>query len=243
MNIRALRISLLLLLGALPPRVHAEWFILEWMEKPASRGSSTLANVGIFDHHCQVSVFEKSVRDLIESFHEEDFKACLPSPLAVCDDIPLFEVLLDGLPAMTDENGLRLLSSWSFRGPNVAEHLDPLRNHSWDVYRLNHWEQIKPAFTNSSAWSANELKNGTATISPEYLDCGTPIFAPRRRRKSVMATPVRRSLWPRCRMPALNWMPINDMGCLLRNLEDVDSSKALQESKITLELSFLFVEK
>jgi hypothetical protein len=142
MNIRALRISLLLLLGALPPRVHAEWFILEWMEKPASRGSSTLANVGIFDHHCQVSVFEKSVRDLIESFHEEDFKACLPSPLAVCDDIPLFEVLLDGLPAMTDENGLRLLSSWSFRGPNVAEHLDPLRNHSWDVYRLNHWEQL-----------------------------------------------------------------------------------------------------
>jgi hypothetical protein len=37
---------------------------------------------------------------------------------------------------------LRLLSSQSFRGPNVKDEIHSLREHSFDVFRLNRWDKV-----------------------------------------------------------------------------------------------------
>jgi hypothetical protein len=37
---------------------------------------------------------------------------------------------------------LRVFSSQSFKGPNVREDIDTLRDHDWDVYRLDKWERV-----------------------------------------------------------------------------------------------------
>jgi hypothetical protein len=41
--------------------------------------------------------------------------------------------------------GLRLFSSHSFKGPNTAEGVETLEDHSFDVYRLNRWEKVDKA--------------------------------------------------------------------------------------------------
>lgn len=38
--------------------------------------------------------------------------------------------------------GLHLLSSQSFKGPNTDEDINTLKDHSFDVYRLNRWNQV-----------------------------------------------------------------------------------------------------
>jgi hypothetical protein len=43
----------------------------------------------------------------------------------------------------SDEEGtLRLLSSESFKGPNIRDDLDTLQRYSWDAYRLNRWDSV-----------------------------------------------------------------------------------------------------
>ena len=33
-------------------------------------------------------------------------------------------------------------SSQALKGPNIREDIDTLKNHSWDVYRLNRWDRV-----------------------------------------------------------------------------------------------------
>lgn len=40
------------------------------------------------------------------------------------------------------EKELRLLSSQAFKGPNVEEDVFTLKDHSFDVYRLNRWDKV-----------------------------------------------------------------------------------------------------
>lgn len=46
------------------------------------------------------------------------------------------------LTSQVDPKKLHLFSSQSFKGPNTEEDVDTLKEHSFDVYRLNRWEQV-----------------------------------------------------------------------------------------------------
>ena len=49
------------------------------------------------------------------------------------------------LTSQPNPKKLHLFSSQSFKGPNTQEDVDTLRDHSFDVYRLNRWDQVNKA--------------------------------------------------------------------------------------------------
>ncbi len=151
----------LLLVGAYPAQAEAEWFILNWMERPASRGPSTQAqpeerieflHVFSFDKKKHDDVGWTTTRSLLKegdviAYRKEAWEARKEIFLAGQLNVIGYRLFKYGHMAMVikdpdDENKLRLLSSWSFHGPNIQEDLDSLRDHSWDAYRLNRWDRV-----------------------------------------------------------------------------------------------------
>jgi hypothetical protein len=138
----------------------AEWPILNWMEKPSPHGPSAAAKpeervefapLFSFDGDNQATGWP----ELRQQLREGDLIAFWKNPAEARKEIFLrgklnvigYRLFKYGHVAMVvkdprDPSGLRLLSSWSFRGPNVQDDLDTLGAHSWDSYRMNRWDRV-----------------------------------------------------------------------------------------------------
>ena len=141
----------------------AEWNILAWMEKPSPHGPSAAAKpeervefepLFSFDPARQAESWPELRREL----REGDLIAFWKDPWEARKDIFLrgklnvigYRLFKYGHVAMVvkdpdDPTKLRLLSSWSFRGPNVQDDIDSLAWHSWDAYRMNQWDRVDKA--------------------------------------------------------------------------------------------------
>ena len=140
---------------------QGEWVILNWVEEPAKNRSLILAEREDRTAFLKVYSFEKnqnneswtSIRQNIQdgdliAYRKDKWEARKNIFLkAQINQIGyrLFKYghLAIAIREAEDENTLRLLSSQAFKGPNIREDIDTLRNYSWDVYRLNQWDRVK----------------------------------------------------------------------------------------------------
>lgn len=151
----------LLLSGAYPVQIKAEVYLLRWMETPAWNGPSTQAKPEDRTEFLHVFSFDRdrhddqswpAVSDLLKegdvvAYKTETWKAVIEVFLKAGLNRFGYMLFKYGHTAIVvkdpnDENRLRLLSSWSFKGPNILEDLDTLKYHSWDAYRLNLWDRV-----------------------------------------------------------------------------------------------------
>ncbi|MGH7771533.1 MAG: hypothetical protein ACREQA_04795 [Candidatus Binatia bacterium] len=151
----------LLWLGTYPGEVQAEWLILKWIEKPPKNGSSTLAKLEDGTEFVQLFSYNKGEHDneswpvIRQNLKEGDVIAYRKGAWEARKEIFLkghlnsigYRLLEYGHMAIVvgdpdDENILRLLSSEAFKGPNIREDLDALKDYSWDVYRLTQWDRL-----------------------------------------------------------------------------------------------------
>jgi len=96
-----------------------------------------------------------------------------------------------------DDGGLAVFSSQSFMGPNTAEGIETLKDHSWDAYRLDRWDRVDAerfeefiAFARAKAgawygydfsgmfalWNSNLDPTDEAEIGHDYI-CSTVVVA------------------------------------------------------------------
>lgn len=134
------------------------WHTLRWTEKPSSDGVSQLADPK-----------DRTQFDLVTSFDQEapetfgDRKSTLREGDLVgywmkkgearnaifkgnLNSIG-YRLLSYGHLAIVvkdpdNKNKLRLFSSQSFKGANIHEDIDTLKDHSWDSYRLDQWNRV-----------------------------------------------------------------------------------------------------
>lgn len=134
------------------------WYVLRWMEKPSAKGPST--RVGSNDLRTrfdQVDRFTEGEGDFAQvrrRLQEGDLVAYrmgkIESALSVSKghlNSLGYQILDYGhLAIVVQENGssggLALFSSQSFVGANTKEGVDTLEYHSFDVYRLDQWDQV-----------------------------------------------------------------------------------------------------
>ena len=153
-------LTTLILVAAYPACAQAEWFILNWMERPASHGPSTQAEPEERTEFLPVLYFDKekydepdwtTIKSLLKegdviAYRKGTWEARKAIFLQGRLNIIGYRLFKYGHLAMVvkddDESTLRLLSSESFKGPNIREELDALQHYSWDVYRLNHWDRV-----------------------------------------------------------------------------------------------------
>ena len=151
----------LLLVGAYPAQTKADLFLLRWMETPAWNGPSTQAKPEDRTEFLPVSSFDKDRHDdqswpaVRQNLKEGDMIAYKTETWKAVIEV-FFKGGLNRFGYMlfkyghmaivvkdpNDENRLRLLSSWSLKGPNILEDLDTMKYHSWDSYRLNQWDRV-----------------------------------------------------------------------------------------------------
>lgn len=134
------------------------WHTLRWVEKPAARGVSQ-----------QADPKDRTQFDLVTSFDQAEPKS-FESRKATLREGDLvaywmkkgearraifkgnlnsigYRLLSYGHLAIVvkdpeNKNRLRLFSSQSFKGANIREDIDTLKDHSWDSYRLDQWNRI-----------------------------------------------------------------------------------------------------
>jgi len=136
------------------------WYILRWVEKPNPKGPSTQAAPADVVTFTRVLEYERSAGDaafaaLRPQLREGDVVAYyLPANEArkeiLRGDINKigYRLLKYGHLAIVVGVGgqageLRLFSSQSFKGPNTAEGLATLREHSFHVYRLDQSTRVE----------------------------------------------------------------------------------------------------
>ncbi|MFQ5929463.1 MAG: MlaA family lipoprotein, partial [Acidobacteriota bacterium] len=140
---------------------QGEWFLLNWMEKPSKNGPSTLAEPGDRTDFLKGLSFDKNQHDdgswpaIRQNIQEGDVISYWKEKWEARNNIFLkaqinqvgYRLFKYGHVAIVvrdvrDENTLHLLSSEAFKGPNIREDIDTLKDHSWDVYRLNQWDRV-----------------------------------------------------------------------------------------------------
>lgn len=144
---------------AAPPK-GGGWYILRWLETPDSNGASKDAKPEDRTEFKYVRSFERKAGDAgfaeaKKQLHEGDVIAYRLPKWEARKDIFLkldltkigYRLLKYGhLAIVVDDSAhpgkLRMFSSQSFKGPNVREDIDTLREHDWDVYRLDKWERV-----------------------------------------------------------------------------------------------------
>ncbi len=134
------------------------WCTLRWVEKPSSNGVSKRAKpedrtqfdfVTAFDHAAPETFESRKAAlregDLVAYWMKtgEARRAIMKGNLNTIG----YRLLSYGHLAIVvkdphDKNKLRLFSSQSFKGPNIREDIDTLKDHSWDIYRLDQWQRI-----------------------------------------------------------------------------------------------------
>ncbi len=139
---------------------QGEWVILNWVEKPAHNDSPMFAKGEDKTEFLKVYSFDKkqnneSWRAVRQNIREGDLIAYRMGKWEARKNIFLkarinqigyrlfkYGHLAIAIRESQDENTLLLLSSQAFKGPNIREDIDTLRNYSWDVYRLNQWDRV-----------------------------------------------------------------------------------------------------
>jgi hypothetical protein len=135
------------------------WYILRWMEKPASHeiaesvrseDRARFSLIGGFDAKDGVD----KARELIVQLREGDVIAYRMDKWEARKELLKGKLNLIGYRmykyghlaiVVNDENKdnlPRLFSSQSFKGANVDEALDTLATHSFDVYRIDQWDRV-----------------------------------------------------------------------------------------------------
>jgi len=159
-------ILILYAIAMVPGKARAELFLLRWMEWPGIIGPSMLAKPEEKTKFHQVFSFDEHEYDEqgwpavslnikegdVIAYRKNIFKTLIQMLLVAKYNYIGYALFKYGHAAIVvkdpeDQNRLRLLSSQSFKGPNTLEDVDTLKHHSWDVYRLNRWDQVdKPRF-------------------------------------------------------------------------------------------------
>lgn len=138
-----------------PPEKGGGWYILRWLEKPDSNGESVKAKPEDRTEFQYIKSFDRKEGDAGFNGAKQQLRAGdviayrLPKWEArkqiflKLDLTKLgYRLLKYGhLAIVVDDPAnpgkLRVFSSQSFKGPNVREDLDTLRDHDWDAYRLD----------------------------------------------------------------------------------------------------------
>lgn len=142
------------------PEKGGGWYILRWLEKPDGNGESTKAKPEDRTEFKYIKSFER--KDGEQGFSEA--RQQLRAGDVIAYRLPKWEarkqiflkldltklgyrLLKYGHLAIVVEDPanpgqLRVFSSQSFKGPNVREDLDTLRDHDWDAYRLDQVERL-----------------------------------------------------------------------------------------------------
>ena len=150
-----------LLFCAYVPDVRAEWFILKWMEKPATNGPSSRANPEDRVEFMPLPSFDRrqfdeetwpAVRDTLQegdviAYWKQPWEASLELLFKAKINSIAYTLFKYGHVATVvrdsdDEKSLRLLTSYPFIGITIREDLDTLRDYSWHAYRLNQWDRV-----------------------------------------------------------------------------------------------------
>jgi len=194
---------------------QGEWVILNWVEEPAHNDSPVFAKGEDKTEFLKVYSFDKkqnnkSWRAVRQNIQEGDLIAYRMGKWEARKNIFLkarinqigyrlfkYGHLAIAIRESQDENTLLLLSSQAFKGPNIREDIDTLRNYSWDVYRLNQWDRVnrkrfyefvdlvrqKAGNWNGydfrgifGLWNSNLRPNGPQDVSRTY-SCSTVILA------------------------------------------------------------------
>jgi hypothetical protein len=111
------------------------WHTLRWVEKPSSRGVSqqaapkdTLREGDLVAYWMKKGEARRAI--MKGNFNSIGYRLLSYGHLAIVVKDP------------DNNNKLRLFSSQSFKGANIREDIDTLKDHSWDSYRLNQWNRV-----------------------------------------------------------------------------------------------------
>jgi hypothetical protein len=134
------------------------WHTLRWIEKPSSRGVSQQADPVNRTRFDFVTDFDQQDPQSFDArkaeLREGDLIAYWMKKRAARHAIFRgnlnsvgYRLLSYGHLAMVvkdpdDPNKLVLLSSQSFKGANIKENVETLKDHSWNSYRLDQWDRI-----------------------------------------------------------------------------------------------------
>lgn len=134
------------------------WHTLRWVEKPASRGVSQQADPKDRTQFDFVARFDQDKPETFETqkatLREGDLVAYWMKKGEARRAIFRgnlnsigYRLLSYGHLAIVvkdpeNQNKLRLFSSQSFKGVNIGEDIDTLKDHSWDSYRLDQWNRV-----------------------------------------------------------------------------------------------------
>lgn len=145
--------------GATPPK-GGGWYILRWVEAADANGASKQSRPEDRTEFKYVHSFDRKAGDagfaeVKNQLREGDVIAYRLPKWEARKQIFLkldltkigYRLLKYGhLAIVVDDPAnpgkLRVFSSQSFKGPNVREDIDTLRDHDWDAYRLDKWERV-----------------------------------------------------------------------------------------------------
>ncbi len=132
--------------------------MLHWVEKPASQGASHQADpkdrtqfdlISSFDQE-RPNTFESRKATLREGdlvaywMKEGQARSAIFTGNVNSIGYRLFKYghLAIVVKDPENKNKLRLFSSQSFKGVNIREDIDTLKDHSWNSYRLDQWNRV-----------------------------------------------------------------------------------------------------
>ncbi|MFN4872339.1 MAG: hypothetical protein ACK5JP_00860 [Akkermansiaceae bacterium] len=134
------------------------WHILRWVEKPSSRGVSQKADPKDRTQFDFVTSSDEAEPEAFEArkatLREGDLVAYWMKKGEARSAIFKghfnsigYRLLSYGHLAIVvkdpqNKGKLRLFSSQSFKGVNIREDIDTLKDHSWDSYRLDQWQRV-----------------------------------------------------------------------------------------------------
>lgn len=137
---------------------HEGWFALRWIEKPSAQGVSFQAKPEDVTEFIPLTTFDEAQPDTFDSrkskLKEGDLVAYWMKKNEARRAIIRGELSKVGYRLLTyghlaivvcnpdKPSELMLFSSQSFKGPNIDESIDTLKDHSWDAFRLDQWDRI-----------------------------------------------------------------------------------------------------
>ena len=144
---------------ATPAGRDGKWYALRWAEQPSPRGPSTRADpADLAQFELALSYDAQTDRatfaELTAKLRRGDVIAYRMGQAHARKEILKghlnkvgYRVLAYGHLALLvsdpqDPARLVIFSSQSFKGPNIDEGLDTLREQDWDVYRLDQWDRV-----------------------------------------------------------------------------------------------------
>ena len=157
-KVKSLQVLLLIicLTGAACSQSNRGLFVMRWMEKPVHTEDMQDVPEDKRLHFDKVGGYnegDEGFPSVMQSLREGDVIAYRMTTKESSGDVLKgrlnsvgYRILDYGhLAILTQVDGnetLKLLSSQSFKGPNTKEDVHTLKDHSFDVYRLNRWDKV-----------------------------------------------------------------------------------------------------